>query len=528
VAKLQRRNEAALVWMRALALGVLSGYALAAMRVEPVLLIPGVAIAIAALALASTELAVLLAVCALAVPITMAQPVVGLTMLVVLVASVRYLGGDGGRVFIAVGASIVGAFIGPVWAGVALAGFVFGPSDGAIAAGLACAAIELTGIALGRPAIGSVVTGGPARAIVSFAHTHASALSGTWVARAFTSLNGAALSRVLSALAHISSPAMLLAQPVLWAAGAALAGMIARRRQPKFGAAVTLAAIATGVLVPACSATALGLVLGSALPVGPVAIAAAESFVLAAGFAFAWDGLFSVQRPAEPATAPRRLSMATEDADVDELLRLIATAEDTLAAKHTSTRVVMLTDMKSFSSMTEEDGSVATAKAIQRHRDLLLPIIQRHSGSGKSTGGDGLVAAFTSPADALLSAIEMQRALAEHNAAHPDEREIWVRTGLASGEVVLDNGGRPFIGAGLNLAARVMNLADGGQVFSAADVARAAEGLGIATHSFGEFQLKNIAKPVELVEVLYAEGQTPHDPRESGSAVVDSEAPSSG
>ena len=108
----------------------------------------------------------------------------------------------------------------------------------------------------------------------------------------------------------------------------------------------------------------------------------------------------------------------------------------------------MITDMKSFSRMTEEDGSVATAKAIQRHRDLLLPIIQRHNGCGKSTGGDGLVAAFESAADALLAAAEMQRALATHNAAHPDEREIWVRIGLASGEVVLDKGGRPFIGAG--------------------------------------------------------------------------------
>ena len=128
----------------------------------------------------------------------------------------------------------------------------------------------------------------------------------------------------------------------------------------------------------------------------------------------------------------------------------------------------MITDMKSFSRMTEEDGSVATAKAIQRHRDLLLPIIQRHNGSGKSTGGDGLVSAFESRADALLAAVEMQRALRAHNAAHPDEREIWVRMGIASGEVVLDKGGRPFIGAGLNLAARVMNLADGGQVFSTA------------------------------------------------------------
>jgi class 3 adenylate cyclase len=78
---------------------------------------------------------------------------------------------------------------------------------------------------------------------------------------------------------------------------------------------------------------------------------------------------------------------------------------------------------------------------------------------------------------------------------------------------VLDNGGRPFIGAGLNLAARVMNLADGGQVFSTGEVASEAKDAGLDSASFGEFELKNIAKPVEVVEILWAEGQLPHDPR---------------
>ena len=205
--------------------------------------------------------------------------------------------------------------------------------------------------------------------------------------------------------------------------------------------------------------------------------------------------------------------MSSEDADVDELLRLIATAEDRLASHHTTSKVVLITDMKSFSTMTEEDGSVATAKAIQRHRDLLIPIITSMGGSGKSTGGDGLVAAFESAGAGLTAAASMQKALAEHNAGHPGEREIWVRMGLASGEVVLDNGGRPFIGAALNLAARVMNLADGGQVYATGDVATEAEPAGLQRHSFGKFELKNIAQPVEIVEILWDEGQQPRGPK---------------
>jgi class 3 adenylate cyclase len=121
----------------------------------------------------------------------------------------------------------------------------------------------------------------------------------------------------------------------------------------------------------------------------------------------------------------------------------------------------------------------------------------------------------------LLAAVDMQRALAAHNSAHPDEREIWVRMGIAEGEVVLDKGGRPFIGAGLNLAARVMNLADGGQIFATAGVADAAAGVSVPITSFGDFELKNIARPVEIVEVLWEEGQQSHDPRDTGAALHD-------
>jgi class 3 adenylate cyclase len=244
---------------------------------------------------------------------------------------------------------------------------------------------------------------------------------------------------------------------------------------------------------------------------GRVTIVAVASFVVAAAVVATWDKVFTLIPIA--ATGGAASGIATEDADVDELLRLIATAEDKLASQHTTNKVVMITDMKAFSRMTEEDGSMMTAKAIQRHRDLLLPLIEKNNGKGKSTGGDGLVAAFDGAADAIKAAAQMQRALTDSNAAHPNEREMWVRIGIASGEVVLDKSGRPFIGGALNLAARVMDLADGGQAFATAAVAAAAPDARVRTFSFGEFQLKNIARPEEVFELLWAEGQEPREPR---------------
>jgi class 3 adenylate cyclase len=209
-------------------------------------------------------------------------------------------------------------------------------------------------------------------------------------------------------------------------------------------------------------------------------------------------------------------SLRAEDADVDELLRALAEAEDALAAKHTVQATVMITDMKSFSKLTEIDGSVLTAKTIQRHRDLLLPLVTKNDGKGKSTGGDGLLARFDRPGDAVEAAIQMQRKLTEHNERHPSERDILIRVGIASGELVVDKSGRPFIGDGLNKAARIMDLADGGQIFVTGEV-MASVPAPPPTHDHGPHEVKNIAEPLQVMEILWQEGQEPRDPSSSKS-----------
>jgi class 3 adenylate cyclase len=176
--------------------------------------------------------------------------------------------------------------------------------------------------------------------------------------------------------------------------------------------------------------------------------------------------------------------------------------------------------------MTERLGSVECAKVVQRHRDVLLPVIERHGGKGKPTGGDGLVAAFDSADSAVMAAIEMQEAIERLGSEVSIPESLAVRIGIASGEVVVDTGGRPFLGAALNLAARVMGLADGGRIFLSGDVAHALAG-GFVLHSHGERELKNIGRPVEVVEVLWKAEMAPQV-IESGSERTETPRPMSG
>ncbi len=502
--RVRRRNEPALRWIRAGVFTAVTWWALVALAFAPPVAIPVAAAAVGVLALFMPGIAVLAAIGALSIPLLAADLVTGVVLLVIGFASIQYLAQDRGRVFLLIISAILLAWAGPVWAVAALAGLLLGASEGAVAALIACLAIQIAGIVAGEPNVGLVASGATATGPVSLADAPANLLAFTWLGPAVSGLSPEPL---LTAFSGVRQIPLLLLQPLAWAAGAATTGLVRHSgTRPCFDPV----AVVVGVAVTGTLSTTLLAALDSTPATTDLLVAAGGSLAVAIAVASIWEWLF----PPLPCTVPStRSSMRAEDADVDELLSLIAQAEDELASKHTAQTTVMITDMKAFSAMTEEDGSVTSAKVIQRHRDLLIPLIEEAGGSGKSTGGDGLVAAFPTPAAAVQAAARMQLALREHNAAHPSERDIAVRIGIATGEVVLDKSGRPFIGSALNLAARVMNLGDGGQILVSKPVATAARQNGIRTHHHGAFELKNIADAVPVDEVLWSEDVEPQAPR---------------
>lgn len=506
-ARVVRKNEPLLRVARALSFAGLTSYGLAAMSFTPRAAALGIGLAVGVLAAFSPGIAVLVACIALALPLMAGNFLLGAVLLVIGFAAIQYLGQDNGRVYLLIILAFAAAQFGPVWMVPVIAGYLMGASEGAIAALIACIAIEVGGIIVGADSLGIIHTGGSS-GLVSFASMPDSLITFAWASDAVRAIDPSSL---MGAFDGVTGVPLLVAQPILWAAGAVVTAIVHRQskeaRKPLYG----LLAGAAGIFTLAVGSAALMQTMGGAIPLGRLLAAGVTSLLASLVFIAASELVFP---PLATRTASGvRSTVSDEDADVDELLRLISAAEDQLASKHTVNSVVMITDMKSFSKMTEEDGSVVSAKTIQRHRDLLLPVISSYRGSGKSTGGDGLLAAFDSPADALHAAVTMQRTLADYNAAHPSERDIIIRVGVASGEVVLDKGGRPFIGNALNLAARIMNLGDGGQIFTTREVVVAAKADDISSYSHGKYELKNIAEPVEVLELLWSPRQEPSKPR---------------
>lgn len=503
--RMVRERASALPWLRGAVFLAATWLALAALPFYPSTMRPIAAIVCGALGVFAPAVGVMAIVLVLAVPLAAGDFVAGVLFLVIGLASVGYLGQRGARAFVIVALAFLATLVHAEWALAPLAGYLIGASEGAAAACVAVVVLEVAGIAFGRTLTG-VVVGGGTKAVVDAARIAAvrDPLTFGWLAPAVAKMNVAAL---IATVSHVRYAAVLVLQPVLWGVSAALAGSIAKpaARVRSIGG-VASATVALGIASAALVRLAGGTAVDTPAAVGTALVVSLVVCIVAAATA---EYVFPLVPVADEA-APR--SLKAEDADVDELLRTIANAEEALEDRHSTDATVLITDMKAFSRMTQEQGTLATAKAIQKHRDLLLPIVTKAGGHGKSTGGDGLLAAFHSADDALAAAVEMQRALKKYNEKKTADKQISVRIGLASGDVIIDRGGCPFIGDGLNLAARVMSLADGGQVFAAADVVDAAADLPTPVMSHGEFSLKNISLPVNVYEVLWDEGQQPRRP----------------
>src|ERR1700747_725802 len=98
----------------------------------------------------------------------------------------------------------------------------------------------------------------------------------------------------------------------------------------------------------------------------------------------------------------------------------------------------------------DEEGTLATLKA--HRRELIDPKIAEHRGRIVKTTGDGALVEFGSAVDAVRCAMEIQRAMAERNAAIPEDRRIEFRIGINVGDIIIDED--DIYGDGVKLAAR--------------------------------------------------------------------------
>ena len=104
-----------------------------------------------------------------------------------------------------------------------------------------------------------------------------------------------------------------------------------------------------------------------------------------------------------------------------------------------------------------EEDPAAMAETLRVHDAIIRSTIERHGGYVFDTGGDGMRAAFSTPADAAAAAIESHEHLRDDAAM-----DFSVRMALHTAEATDRDGS--YSGHEVNRAARLLSLAHGGQV----------------------------------------------------------------
>jgi class 3 adenylate cyclase/tetratricopeptide (TPR) repeat protein len=181
---------------------------------------------------------------------------------------------------------------------------------------------------------------------------------------------------------------------------------------------------------------------------------------------------------------------------------------------------VLFADVSGFTSISERLDPEEVHQLMNRAFELILGEVHRYEGTINQFLGDGVMALFGAPIAhedhaqrAVHASLGMQRVLQGYGAELQRTRGITfrVRMGLNTGLVVVGSIGDNLrmdytaVGDTTNLAARMLSLAEPGQIVIAEDTHRAVSGYFV-TQPLGERAIKGKAAPVNAYEVVRARG----------------------
>ncbi len=179
---------------------------------------------------------------------------------------------------------------------------------------------------------------------------------------------------------------------------------------------------------------------------------------------------------------------------------------------------ILSADVKDYSRLMG-DNDVATVETLTAYREVMAKLISQHRGRVVDSPGDNLLAEFSSVVAAVECSVSIQEELTARNADLPGDRRMEVRIGVNLGEVLID--GDRIYGDGINIAARVQGLAEGGGVCISGSVCdEIASKLTLDCESLGEHTLKNIDEPVRVYRVRVGSAARVDDPPGAQSAAA--------
>jgi len=161
----------------------------------------------------------------------------------------------------------------------------------------------------------------------------------------------------------------------------------------------------------------------------------------------------------------------------------------------------LFTDIEGSTKLWEEYPEEMKS-ALATHDEILKHAIETNRGIVIKTTGDGVHAVFTTAMDAVNASLDAQYEVQTSEFLKNSEVSMRVRMGLHTGEAELRDG--DYYGGTLNRAARIMEIAYGGQILlSSVTAALVREHLpeNASLLDMGEHRLKNLSRNENIFQL---------------------------
>ena len=163
---------------------------------------------------------------------------------------------------------------------------------------------------------------------------------------------------------------------------------------------------------------------------------------------------------------------------------------------------ILFTDMESSTALAQNLGDAAAQEVRRAHNNIVRSALSANDGSEIKHTGDGIMASFATASSALNCAIAIQRGVASHKEQHPGS-PLGVYIGLNAGEPIAEDG--DLFGTSVDLAARICDHAEPGQIIAADVVRQLAAGKQFLFSDLSETELRGFEDPVKLWELSWQE-----------------------
>jgi adenylate cyclase len=161
---------------------------------------------------------------------------------------------------------------------------------------------------------------------------------------------------------------------------------------------------------------------------------------------------------------------------------------------------ILSADVKGYSRLMGKDEEW-TLQTLKSYKEVMGNLIQQHRGRVVDSPGDNVLAEFASVVNAVQCAVAVQKELQVRNTELPENRRMEFRIGINLGDVIED--GEQILGDGVNIAARVQGLADGGGICISGSAYEQVENkVAVSFEYLGEHIVKNITRPVRVYKVI--------------------------